>query len=179
MRAVIIYESMYGNTHAIAVAIGRGLEPGNEVAVVPVAGATRDLLEEADLIVVGGPTHVHGMSRAATRKGAVEQAHKQAGQLTLDANAEGPGLRDWFGSLDQMSAAAAAFDTRLTGPVVFTGRASNGIARLLRRHGLTLIAEAESFLVTKDNELQPGEEDRARDWGRALAAQVPATEGQP
>ena len=39
MRAVIIYESMYGNTHTIAEAIARGLEPGNEVAVVPVAGA--------------------------------------------------------------------------------------------------------------------------------------------
>ena len=76
MRALIIYESMYGNTHAIAAAIARGLEPGNEVTVVPVAGATPELLDGADLIVAGGPTHVHGMSRAATRRSAVDQAHK-------------------------------------------------------------------------------------------------------
>ena len=68
------------------------------------------------------------MSKAGTRKAAVEQAHKHDGQPTLDADAEGPGLRDWFGSLGRITAMAAAFDTRLAGPAVFTGRASRGIA---------------------------------------------------
>ncbi len=180
MRALIIYESMYGNTHAIAGAIARGLEPGNEVAVVPAAGATPELLDVADLVVIGGPTHVHGMSKAATRKAAVEQAHKHAGQLTLDADAEGPGLQDWFGSLGRVRAGAAAFDTRLASPAAFTGRASKGIARLLERHGLVLIAPAESFLVNTDNTLRPGEEDRAQEWGEALAARIlAATEVRP
>ena len=53
MRAVIIYESMYGNTHAIAEAIGRGLAPQHEVSVVPVADATPELLDGAGLVVVG------------------------------------------------------------------------------------------------------------------------------
>jgi Flavodoxin len=175
MRAVVIYESMYGNTHAIADAIARGLEPGNEVTVVPVAGASQKLLDGAGLVVVGGPTHLHGMTRANTRKGAVEQEHKHPGQHTLDPDAEGPGLRAWFSSLGRVSASAAAFDTRLAGPAAFTGRAGKGIARLLARHGLTLIAEAESFLVTNDNTLRPGEEDRAQEWGRQLAAKAPAT----
>jgi hypothetical protein len=180
MRAVIIYESMYGNTHMIAEAIARGLQPGNTVAVVPVAGATGEMLDGADLVVVGGPTHIHGMSHANTRKAAVDQAHKKADQPALDADAEGPGLRDWFGSLGQMSGPAAAFDTRLAGPPAFTGRASKPIARLLERHGLTLIAAPESFLVTGDNTLRPGEEDRAREWGQALAAQMPtATKVRP
>src|SRR5215472_5339801 len=114
MRVVIIYESMYGNTHAIADAIAQGLEPGNRVSVVPVAGASEELLNGADLVVVGGPTHVHGMSRASTRKSAVEQAHKSGGPaLEAGVTADGPGLRDWFGSLGQISAEAAAFDTRL------------------------------------------------------------------
>jgi Flavodoxin len=178
MRALIIYESMYGNTRAIAEAIARGLEPGNDVTVVPIAEATHELLDGAGLVVVGGPTHVHGMSKAATRRAAVDQAHKRPGQLTLDAHAEGPGLRDWFGSLGRMSALAAAFDTRLGGSAVFTGRASKRIAGLLEHHGLTLIARAESFLVTTDNELRPGEEDRAQEWGEALAAKVPAMEAR-
>lgn len=178
MRAVVIYESMYGNTHLVAEAIARGLEPGNDVTVVPVAGATPELLDGAGLVVVGGPTHMHGMSKAATRKLAAEQADKRPGQLALDADADGPGLRDWFGSLGRMSALAAAFDTRFAGPAVFTGRASKRIAGLLEHHGLTLIARAESFLITTDNELQPAEEDRAHEWGKALAAQLPATEVQ-
>jgi len=175
MRAVIIYESIYGNTHVIADAIARGLEPGNEVTVVPVTNATQELLDGAGLVVVGGPTHLHGMSHANTRKAAVEQEHKHPGQVPLDPDAEGPGLRNWFSSLGRMSASAAAFDTRLSGPAAFTGRAAKGVARLLERHGLTLIAEAESFLVTKDNQLAPGEEDRAQEWGKQLAARIMAT----
>ena len=179
MRALIIYESMYGNTHAIAEAIARGLQPGNDVTVVPVAGATPELLAAADLVVTGGPTHVHGMSRPATRKSAVNEAGKHDGQPALDADAEGPGLRDWFGSLARMNGMAAAFDTRLAGPVMFTGSAAKAIAKLLERHGFTLIAEAESFLVTSDNKLRAGEEDRAQNWGQTLAAKVPVTQVQP
>jgi hypothetical protein len=179
MRALIVYESMYGNTHTIAEAIARGLEPGNEVTVVSVAGATPELLEGADLVVAGGPTHAHGMSRAATRKSAVDQTRKHDGQPALDADAEGPGLRDWFGSLDRMNGMAAAFDTRLAGPAMFTGSAAKGIAKLLERHGFTLIAEAESFLVTSDNKLRPSEEDRAQQWGQALAAKLPVTQVRP
>jgi hypothetical protein len=179
MRALIIYESMYGNTHAIAGAIARGLEPGNEVTVVPVAEATPELLDGADLVVAGGPTHAHGMSRPSTRKSAVDQARKHDGQPALDGDAEGPGLRDWFGSLGRMKGTAAAFDTRLAGPAMFTGSAAKGIAKLLERHGFTLIAEAESFLVTTDNKLRPGEDDRAQQWGQALAAKVPVTQVRP
>ena len=96
------------------------------------------------------------MSRATTRKSAVDQARKHDGQPALDADAEGPGLRDWFGSLGRMSAMAAAFDTRLAGPAMFTGSAAKGIAKLLERHGFTLIAEAESFLVTSGQQAAAG-----------------------
>jgi hypothetical protein len=69
MRIVIVYESMYGNTHVVADAIGAGLESAADVIVVPVSKAYPELLHDAALVVVGGPTHVHGMSRATTRKG--------------------------------------------------------------------------------------------------------------
>ena len=74
MKAVVVYESMYGNTHLIAEEIGNGLRanPNADVAVVPVDGASMELLEGVDLVVVGGPTHAHGMSRTSTRKAAVE-----------------------------------------------------------------------------------------------------------
>ena len=52
------------------------------------------------------------------------------------------------------------------------GRASRGIAKLLKQHGLKMVGPAKSFLVTKENALQPGEEDRARAWGRELAGRM-------
>ena len=174
MRAVIVYESMYGNTHQVAEAIGAGLGTAFEVSVIPVADVSPAALDGADLVVVGGPTHVHGMSRAATRKSAVEAADKPVSPLTVEPGALGPGLRDWFGSLGRYSARAAAFDTRLDAPAAFTGRASKGVAHALRAHGFDLIAAPESFLVTKQNLLEPEEADRARDWGAGLAAGITA-----
>jgi len=174
MRVVIVYESMFGNTHLIADAIAKGLGPGNQVSVVPVAQADRDLLDGADLVVAGGPTHVHGMSRARSRASAVEMAHKDGNHLTLDPSADGPGLRDWLAGLGQIHARGAAFDTRIDGMAMVTGRASKTIAKLLEQHGLALLAPAESFLVTKDNQLRPGEQYRAEQWGGELAAMLPA-----
>ena len=65
---------------------------------------------------------------------------------------------------------AAAFDTRLAGAPLLTGRASRGISRLLKRHGYHLVAPPESFLVTRRDTLADGESSRARRWGEALAA---------
>ena len=172
MRAVVVYESMYGNTHQVAEAVGAGLGAACEVSVVAVADVSPAILNGADLVVVGGPTHIHGMSRASTRKAAVEAADKPASPLTVEPSALGPGLRDWFGSLGQYSARAAAFDTRLDGPAAFTGRASKGVAHALRAHGFDLIAGPESFLVTKQDRLEPQETDRAREWGAGLAAAI-------
>ena len=83
MRAVVVYESMYGNTHLVADAIGAGLRTGFDVSVVPVSQASPAVLADADLVVVGGPTHAHGMSRAATRKAAVQAADKPVSPLGL------------------------------------------------------------------------------------------------
>jgi hypothetical protein len=172
MRAVIVYESMYGNTHLIADAVAAGLGPGFDVSVVPVSKASPAVLADADLVVVGGPTHAHGMSRAGTRTMAVEAANKPAGGLTVEPGAAGPGLRDWFGTLGRCPVKGAAFDTRLHGPAVLTGRAAKGVARSLRAHGFELIAEPESFLATKQDRLAPGETTRAREWGAKLAASI-------
>ena len=174
MKALVIYESMYGNTHLIASAIGDGLRAYGDVTVASVGDAGVDAAREVDLVVVGGPTHAHGMTRAATRNGAVAAAEKPDADLVLDADpdAYGLGLREWFDAQDDLFTSAAAFDTRFDMPATFTGRASKGIARRLRRHGATVIAEPESFFVTKANHLEPHEEERARDWGARLGASL-------
>jgi hypothetical protein len=170
MRIVVVYESSYGNTHLVADAIGEGLSVGNEVEVVPVVQASQELVDGADLVVVGGPTHVHGMSRGQTRQAAVDAAHKPGSALDLDPNAEGPGLRDWFESLRPAKTNAAAFDTRIDAAAVITGRASKGISRQFRHHGFREIAEPMSLLVTKDSQRAPGQQASARRWGERLAS---------
>lgn len=172
MRTVVVYESMYGNTHKIADAIGEGLALGADVAVIPVSEAGQQRLCDVDLIVVGGPTHARGMSRPATRHSAIDAARKPGSGLTPDLAAHGPGVREWLAGLGWLNGAAAAFDTRMNGPAVITGRASKGISSQFSRHGLTVVAEPESFLVTKANQLYPGEADRARAWGASLVANL-------
>ena len=61
MRALVVYESMYGNTHVIASNIEDGLRATHEVTLVPVTAATAELVSHADLLVVGAPTHMHGL----------------------------------------------------------------------------------------------------------------------
>jgi len=169
MRALVVYESVYGNTHLVADEIAAGLRDAFDVTVVPVEGATAELVADADLLVVGGPTHVHGMSSARSRDAAVEAAKKDE-NLVLDPDAEGLGLRDWFDAMPGVDGTpAAAFDTRLDASPLLTGRASRGIARRLHKHGFRTIVEPESFLVDKQTHLLPGEAERARAWGDAIA----------
>jgi hypothetical protein len=181
MRAVVIFESMYGNTHEIADTIGAGLRTaGVQVSIVPVAAASSAVLTAADLVVVGGPTHAHGMTRPSTREGAAEAARKPGSGLILEADALGAGLRDWLDSLGHYyQVRAAAFDTRIAGPSLLTGRASRGIARALRHHGFEVLAEPESFMVSRDNHIVPGERERARQWGADLAAAMAAAGARP
>jgi len=168
MRALVVYESMYGNTHVVASNIADGLRATHEVTLVPVAGATADLVAGADLLVVGGPTHMHGLSSPASRRMAAQAAAKPASGLSLDPDACGPGLRDWLKDIGGGPALVAAFDTRFNGVAAFTGHASRGIGRSLKRHGYRLIAAPESFLVGQQNTLLDGEASRARRWGAAL-----------
>lgn len=162
MRAVVVFESMFGNTERVARAIAEGLSSHAAVEVMNVDNAPDDLTG-FDLIVAGGPTHVHGLSWPSTRKAASEQSAEEI-------RSRETGLREWLGSLrGSKGAASAAFDTRLGKPRWLTGSAAKGAARLLRRHGCRVVTAPASFLVDVNNVLEQGELDRARDWGAALA----------
>jgi hypothetical protein len=141
------------------------------VTLVPVAEATDKLIADVDLLVVGGPTHVHGLSSNASRRMAAQAAAKEDSGLRLDPDAD-QGVCDWLKGIGDRHVHAAAFDTRIDGSPVITGRASRGIYKLLKRHGYHLIAAPESFLVGQRNTLLEGEASRARRWGAALGAAV-------
>jgi hypothetical protein len=166
MRAIVVYESMYGNTRLIAQAIGAGL--ATDAAVLPVGAVRPEAVDAAELIVVGGPTHIFGLSRPGSRKTAVVTAAKPASVLVAEPGADGIGLREWLPTIAGDGVVAAAFDTRLRSK--FSGRASKRIAKLLTSCGFELVAPPESFFVTKANRLESNELDRARSWGRQLGA---------
>lgn len=171
MRAVVVYESMYGNTHAIANSVAEGLrDKACDVVVAPVSRAAEALATPCDLLVVGGPTHVHTLPRPSTRKAAAEAAGKPGSGLVMESGAAGPGLREWLHDLPSGNGTmAAAFDTRMEGPVLFTGQASHGIAQRLRHRGYRITGTVQSFLVSRQNVLDPVQAERARTWGAALA----------
>jgi glutathione S-transferase len=161
MRAIVVYESVYGNTRAIAEAIADAL---GALALTTEEAPPDGDAARADLLVVGGPTHVHGVASARTLEAG-------AGESEL----HGPALRDWLDALPRASGAlAAAFDTRLDKAQWLTGAASRGLAKRLDRQGFSVVSTA-SFLVTdSDGPLLEGELERARQWGAELAALVPA-----
>jgi hypothetical protein len=162
---------MFGNTHEVADRIAEGVRVGHEVTVVTAAAAPPNAVEAYDLVIVGAPTHAHGLPRASSRRAAVEQAgaHDEL-ELDPDLDVSAPGLREWLDALgDVRRGRAAAFDTRADAPAMVTGRASKGIARRLERHGFRLVVDAESFLVDRHNHLCDGEAERAAAWGRTLA----------
>jgi hypothetical protein len=168
MKAAVVYESMFGNTHEVAMQIGAGLrEAGVDTLVLRVAECTDDLIRSATLLVVGGPTHVHTMTRPRTRTAAVSQA--AAAHRGAQPGADGAGVREWLDDLGEANGAlAAAFDTRQNAPKVLTGQASRVIHSRLRALGFDLIAPANSFVVDKQPQLAFGERDRALAWGRML-----------
>ena len=167
MQALVVFESMFGNTEAIARAVGSGLATRLETEVHEVGVAPRVLAESTELLVVGGPTHAFGMSRVGTR----ETAARQAGDRLVS---QGIGVREWLDAFQfpRWGVAGAAFDTRIDRPRL-PGAAANAIARCLRRAGLSPVLSAESFYVSAtDGPLLQGELERARKWGESLASSL-------
>jgi sulfite reductase alpha subunit-like flavoprotein len=169
VRALVCYESMYGNTHQVAEAIAEGLRASFDVSVAPVGAVGAEDLGGVDLLVVGAPTHAHGLPRASSREEATTRAAAADDPRSIEPTAEGPGAREWLDRSGALTTRSAAFDTRVDLSPILTGRASKAIAKRLRRLGAEEASPPESFLVRKDDTLVPGELDRARAWGSQLA----------
>jgi hypothetical protein len=162
-RALVVFESMFGNTQKIAEAVMNGLSSHIHTVVLEVATAPEVLADDVELLVVGGPTHAFGMSRPRTREDATRQA---GGHVVSERN----GLREWLTSVERRTAsvAAAAFDTRIDKPRV-PGSAARGAEKRLRKLGFRIAVPSESFYVKGvAGPLVEGETERALRWGQEL-----------
>lgn len=172
MRAVIAYESMYGHTHQLADAIAGGFDPADEVTVTHVSEL--DLAAApTDVLIVGVPTHAHGLPRPSTRRTAIDSAHTKYDDHPVDPSAERTGVREWLQRLpDSLPVRVAAYDTRFRPPAWLVGHPARRITRELRRHGATVLAAPESFFIDKHEQLVAGELERARQWGEHVRREV-------
>jgi hypothetical protein len=173
MRALVVYESMFGNTRQVAQLICEGISEVMECTVVNVNDLAGVDAHGADLLVVGAPTHAFSLSLPASRAEAAKLAADPARKLVLEPSAAGIGIREFLETLAPSPRAFAAFDTRVT-PDWMRSSARKHIARVLKESGRAEV-DSTSFRVDRDNRLRPGELPRARRWAHTIATDTAST----
>ena len=171
MSALVVYESMFGNTQAIASAVAQGLSEHMQVDLVEVGQAPTSI--DADLVVAGGPTHAFSMSRSNTRQSAGEQADGRG------LVSRGQGIREWLDEAGPglRGTPVATFDTKVM-KVHLPGSAAKAAQRRLRHFGARMVSPAHHFNVLgTTGPLGDGEVTRAREWGSELAVRCGAGPG--
>ena len=146
MKALIVYDSVYGNTEKIARAIAAALTPSGEVKVLRPGEVNPSELQAVDLLVVGSPT--------------------QGGKPT-------PAIQDFLNKISEPAIKGinvAAFDTRFsTKLAAIFGYAAGKIAGSLKKKGGTIVLPPEAFFVKgKEGPLKEGELERAAGWAKRL-----------
>ncbi len=158
MKAVVVYDTFYGNTERVARAVGDALAARGAVEVLRVGDVRAETWTGADVVVVGSPTRAFRATPAVARllKGI------PAGALS--------GVR------------VAAFDTRVAAadpqvPGVLRafmrlfGYAAEKIAKRLVHKGGTLGLPPQGFIVEgSEGPLREGELERAAAWAEQLVA---------
>ncbi len=156
MKAVVVYDSKFGNTERIARAIAEQLGAGEPAAVVAASAASERDLAGIALLAVGGPTQGHGLS---------------------------PDLRAFLMRIPQEAVRdvpTVTFDTRLPWARFLSGSAAAASAKRLAKKGARLLMPPESFLVAKsEGPLAEGELARASAWANDVRAKAGLPEQEP
>jgi len=161
MNAIVVYQSLWGNTEAVARAIGEGI--GAETQVLSTGQAPPELCAHADLLVVGSPVlgfSVPSDAMVASIRSNPAHASRPPEQSQLS-------MRTWLAELCPSRGRAAAFETRIWWSL---GGATKGIEKGLTAAGFDPIGKAERFIVEGQyGPLKAGELERALSWGAWLA----------
>ena len=172
MKAVIVCESLFGNTEVLAAFVRKGMQAaGVDVDFVEVGHAMDEPpdLTRYDLLVVAAPTHALSLSRPESRAEAVGRG--------ADPSRERVGVQEWLGSftsaLPDPAPAVAVFDTRVAKTRHWPGSAARRAARWLRKDGFTVCAVESFYVEGIAGPLSPGEVVRAEQWGSELGGSMP------
>jgi flavodoxin len=144
MKALVVYDSGYGNTEKIAQAIGNTI--GGDVKTIRIGAVNPEDLNAIDLLVIGSPT-LGGRATPAMQ----EFLKKLPDSIIKEKN-------------------VAVFDTRMTSKMVgIFGYAAGKLADSLKKRGASLISSPEGFFVTTGKgPLKEGELERAVSWAQQL-----------
>jgi hypothetical protein len=163
MKAIVVYESLWGNTAAVARAIAEGI--GCDARALSTGEAIGEAMTGVDLIVAGAPVLGFKLPTEQMRRGAQSNP---GGRPPRPADLSHPSMRSWLDGLPAGRGRSAAFDTRVRGPF---GKAAPTIAEELEEAGYSRLADPVGFTVSgKFGPLRKGELERARRWGAELAA---------
>ena len=155
MKALVIYDSVFGNTEKVAKAIAEGLEAQAGVEFLKPEQVDPQGLASWDLLVVGSPTRGFRPTEAMTD------------------------LLNRIQPKSLKNVKVAAFDTRFKADelesagvrfIVKTGGyAAKRIADRLKKAGGNLVAAPEGFYVSDtEGPLKAGELERASEWAAQL-----------
>ena len=163
MSALIVTESIFGNTLAIAQAISGGLADvlgAREVQLMHASDAPDSLPAEVALLVIGAPTHTLSMPNAGSRADAAGQGATVA---------ERTGVREWIEVLElPKGIRVATFDTSIQERQRL-GTAARAAAIALRDRGAETLIGPSFYVTGMEGPLADGERGRATAWGRELA----------
>jgi hypothetical protein len=166
VKAVVVYESLWGNTARIARAIADGIGP--DARAVNTSEAAVACAGGVDLLVTGAPLLGFDLPTDAMRASIASNP----GSAPTPPDVDHPSMRAWLEALGATDAACAAFETRIWWS---PGSAAEKMLGLLEAKGLRRIAKPAKFVVTgRYGPLKAGEEDRARAWGAELARALDA-----
>ena len=161
MKAVVVYESLWGNTAAVARAIAEGIGP--QARALSTFEASTSALADVDLIVAGAPVLGFRLPTDKMRDG----VRDNPGKAPAPPDLSHPSLRSWLAALPPGVGRSAAFDTRVRGPF---GSAAPEIAKALEQAGYVVLSPPLGFVVKgRYGPLRDGELERARSWGAELA----------
>ena len=157
MKALVVYDSVWGNTEKIAQAIGGALGAAGETETVRVGDVTPGQVLGAQILVVGSPT------QKFTALGSISKLLKRIPNGGLEGTK------------------VTAFDTRFSPSDTDSrilkvlagifGYAAEPIAGRLVKKGGQLIVPPEGFIVKgTEGPLKDGELERAADWAREIMA---------
>ncbi len=157
---IVVYESHWGNTAAIAHAISEGLGP--DARAMTTDEAVGPDVAGAELVVAGAPVIGFRLTTDKARQSLLDEDAAPG-----PADLSHPSMRTWLEHLPTGSGRSVAFETRIRwSPGGATGTIDHG----LRQAGFQPIDEPHRFVVmSKYGPLRDGELERARAWGRELA----------
>ncbi len=168
MKAIIVYESHWGNTAAIARAIAEGIGP--EAQAMSTAEAMGGALAGVDLIVAGAPL----LGFSLPTESMVKSLNNPM-QHRIPPDLSHPSMRAWLEQLPAGSGRSAGFETRIWWS---PGSAAKSIGKALAEKGYAAAGGPEKFIVKdrygplKDGEIERVESG-ARNWHRRCASAPP------